>query len=244
MTGISAQGLLNAWEMACGRSGSERSLWLLQAASGDQSLEQLAQLPIGERDARLLALRETVFGARLESVVRCPACGESLELSLHVSDLRVPTPADPGESLTRRRDGYEIRFRLPNTEDLIALEACSDEAAGRRLLLERCIADARRDEGVLETDRIPEELVADIVQGMANADPQGQVELDLSCPACHDQWSSPVDIASYVWTETEQWARRTLREVDALAATYGWSEAEILGLSARRRQLYLDLVGR
>jgi hypothetical protein len=37
-------------------------------------------------------------------------------------------------------------------------------------------------------------------------------------------------------------ARRLLREVDALARVYGWSEAAILALPATRRQAYLEIV--
>jgi hypothetical protein len=33
-----------------------------------------------------------------------------------------------------------------------------------------------------------------------------------------------------------------LREIDALARVYGWSEREILNLPARRRQTYLELI--
>ena len=35
----------------------------------------------------------------------------------------------------------------------------------------------------------------------------------------------------------------TLAEVHALAAAYGWTEAEVLALSAARRRAYLELVG-
>jgi hypothetical protein len=54
---------------------------------------------------------------------------------------------------------------------------------------------------------------------------------------------APFDIVSHLWTELDAWARRMLREVHALAATYGWSEAEILRMSATRRRAYLDLIG-
>ncbi len=240
----SATSLLNAWEIGCSQPLSERSLRLLESAFPGQSREELARLPIGERDARLLALRESVFGPRLKSVVTCPACTETLELSVNVSDLRVPREGDATEPLTLRSGDYEIRFRLPNTEDLIAVELCPDEASGRRLLLERCLLDARCGEDALQLDHAPEELVANMVEGMGRADPQAHVELQLTCPECQHQWQSPFDIASYLWTETEQWAQWTLREVGALAAAYGWSEAEILALSTRRRQLYLGLSGR
>jgi hypothetical protein len=50
------------------------------------------------------------------------------------------------------------------------------------------------------------------------------------------------DIVSFFWTELSAQAKRLLREVHTLARGYGWREADILAMSARRRQLYLDLV--
>jgi hypothetical protein len=37
-------------------------------------------------------------------------------------------------------------------------------------------------------------------------------------------------------------AKRLLAEVHLIASAYGWSEAEILGLSRARRDFYLDMV--
>ena len=42
--------------------------------------------------------------------------------------------------------------------------------------------------------------------------------------------------------EIHAWAKRTLREVHTLASAYGWSEREILSMSAVRRALYLEMV--
>jgi hypothetical protein len=49
------------------------------------------------------------------------------------------------------------------------------------------------------------------------------------------------DVVSYFWGEIEDWAMRLFRDVHSLAAAYGWSEREIIGMSARRRRLYLEL---
>lgn len=246
MRGLSATTLLNAWETGVAQPLPERFLSFLEAAYPGESRDELARLPIGERDSRLLDLRESTFGTQLESVVACPACSETLEFCLSVSDVSIPREDDSPEPLAVRSGGYEVRFRVPNTDDLIAVESCADEVGARRLLLERCLVEARygEDEDALTLDQLPEDVVAAMVKSMERADPQTRVELSLTCPECQHQWQSSFDIALYLWTETEDWARRTLREVDALAAAYGWGEAEILALSARRRQLYLELIGR
>jgi predicted DNA-binding transcriptional regulator AlpA len=77
---------------------------------------------------------------------------------------------------------------------------------------------------------------------MAAADPLADIRLGLICPACGHAWQVLFDIVTFFWSEIDAWARRTLREVHALARAYGWREAEILALTARRRQHYLEIL--
>src|SRR5512132_3467594 len=84
-----ASELLAVWECGLGQSLVQRALWLLSAACPDMSLDALAQLSIGQRDARLLELREWLFGSSLVSVAVCPRCREQLELAFDMSDVRV-----------------------------------------------------------------------------------------------------------------------------------------------------------
>jgi len=79
---------------------------------------------------------------------------------------------------------------------------------------------------------------------MAKADPQAEVLITMQCPACPHQWSAPLDIGAFFWAELNAWATRMLREVHLLAAAYGWREPDILALSPRRRQLYLEMLER
>lgn len=75
------------------------------------------------------------------------------------------------------------------------------------------------------------------------ADPQANVQLNVSCPACSHQWQMTFDILSFFWTEISAWAQRILREVHVLASAYGWHEADVLAMSSMRRQCYLQMVG-
>jgi hypothetical protein len=77
---------------------------------------------------------------------------------------------------------------------------------------------------------------------MADVDPMAHVEMRLTCPECRAEWMVPFDIASYLWAEVSDRAMRLLRDVNTLARAFGWSEADILALAPRRRQLYLELV--
>jgi hypothetical protein len=77
---------------------------------------------------------------------------------------------------------------------------------------------------------------------MEQADPQANIRLSLTCPACSHQWHGTFDIVTYFWNEINAWAQGVLRDVHMLAATYGWRESDILALSPWRRQFYLEMV--
>lgn len=90
---LSTLELISVWEQGLSKSLVQRALILLSAAYPDASLESLARLSIGRRDGLLLSLREQIFGAQFESVARCPACGERLELLFQVADIQMPVLA-------------------------------------------------------------------------------------------------------------------------------------------------------
>jgi hypothetical protein len=77
---------------------------------------------------------------------------------------------------------------------------------------------------------------------MLKLDAQANVQLDLHCPACQRGWTAAFDIVAFFWGELDAWAQRLLVEVHKLASAYGWSEADILGMSQVRRNLYLNIV--
>ena len=80
-----------------------------------------------------------------------------------------------------------------------------------------------------------------LAAAMAEADPQADLSLQFTCPDCHQQWEPVFDMARFVWQELHAWALRLLRDIDTLASSYHWSETDILAMSPRRRQAYLEL---
>src|SRR3954454_3416179 len=114
MRALSASELLDVWEQGQGGGPSARRALLLLAAACDQSIDALARLPLGERDARLVALRQSIFGSHLTSVAACAGCGELLELSFEASQLSMAGQRIE-DDLSLAVDGYQIRFRLPNS---------------------------------------------------------------------------------------------------------------------------------
>ena len=248
MRALAASDLLEVWERGLSQNGVERALTLLGAACEGESREALELLSVGERDARLLRLREWTFGPRLASVVDCPSCGEQVELEFSTSDLRAGNKAAASREAVLRltAGGYEVSFRLPNSLDLAEVAAGAPAALGgaEARFLDRCVLEATRGGERLATTELPAEIAEAVAGRMAAADPQADVELALECPGCGRSWPAPFDIEPFFWDEINSWARRMLGEVHLLASAYGWREADILRMSASRRQLYLDLVGR
>ncbi len=248
MQAPTASELLTVWECARAQPVETQSLILLAAASTGAHSQDLAKLSVGLRDARLLALRESLFGPRLAGLTHCPKCGQQLELSIDAANLR--TDADPPavEALTVSSGSYMARFRLPNSEDLAAIAGApeKDEATSVHMLLSRCLVEVRRNgrRKSLDSSRsLPQSLIDAIAAEMERADPQANVQLSLHCADCRHQWLSTVDIVSFLWSEIDNWARRILGEVCVLASAFGWREADILAMSAQRRQLYLQMIG-
>lgn len=238
---LTAASLLAQWERGRSQSPVLRTLSLLQTVSPDTSLDQLSQMPLGTRDAHLLSLREQVFGTTLASVATCPQCDERLQLTLNVEELFVPARDAPATfSLTHAP--YTIAYRLPNSADLLALAECDNVQAGRNLLLQRCVQEIRHEGETESIETLPAQILDLISVEMARADPQADLQFDLKCPVCAQQWLAAFDIGAFLWSEVDAWARRVLREVHVIATAYGWSEREILNLSAVRRQMYLDLI--
>jgi hypothetical protein len=232
MQPLTAAAMLDVWDRSSAWSPTRRALAILQAASPDAAPEELAGMSVGMRDSCLLSLHEWFFGSQVASQTRCLACQEKVECVFGIDDVRVVAPPIP-EKLEVCIGERRIQFRLPDSADLDAIERETDPTGAMRLLVGRC-APAAVDLCTAEIEALAAE--------MTRHDPQACVEIALTCPACAHRWSSTFDVVSFFWTEIHAWAQRMLREVHSLASAYGWRERDILAMSARRREAYLDLL--
>src|SRR5699024_7455752 len=136
----------------------------------------------------------------------------------------------------------------PNSADLEAIVKCQTADAARARLLERCALEIKRGAAKSKRKRSANQLppkVADaLVKKMAQVDPQANGQLRLTWTACRHAWAAAFDVVSFLWSEISNWAQRILREVHAIASAYGWREADILEMSAARREFYLEMIGR
>jgi len=134
-------------------------------------------------------------------------------------------------------EGYELRFRLPDSTDLAAIRAGDDAQRARQTLLQRCLLSARRGEGKcpVPASELPEHAISSLEDEMARMDAQSDMQMALDCPSCRNRWSATFDILGFFWNEINAWAQRLLVEVHMLAARYGWRR-----LPACRRRRHLD----
>lgn len=206
-------------------------------------------LTVGDREALLLELRRLSIGETLECVLRCPneSCGERMEFAIAVRDLLLPPYSDARPSYeTFVEDAgalYRVSFRIPTAEDLdrAATVAQRDPERGTREIFERCVLQADRDGVALGAEELPDAVRSGVSTAIGDRDPQAEIELDLRCPACEAAFAALFDAATFFLGELDERATRLLRDVHTLALTYHWSEAEILGMSSRRRAQYLEL---
>jgi hypothetical protein len=207
-------------------------------------------LTVGDREALLLHLRRLTMGDRMPCVLTClaPACGAKMDLDLKVGDLLLAPYTDSREwyerSIEEEGQAYQVRFRLPSGADqeAIAARARVDPEGAAELLLRRCVArvsvDGERDMGEGWPPIVREQLPV----WMAELDPQAELMLNLACPACDHAFSALFDTATYWFQELAGRSQHLYREVHFLAFHYHWSEAEIMGMTARKRRRYLDLL--
>ena len=239
MSALNASSLLATWEQGTTQHPLERAVTLLHLAWPQRSAAEWANVSVGERDRQLLRLREQLFGPRVEATMQCPKCGSELELTFTARDLESTVVRRSGDERVKLVSGeYEVEYRLPTTADL--LEIANGSGPALATLLQRCVV-ARQGDATVESAELPDAVIEKLSHSMAEADPYAEIQIAMDCAGCAHRWSMVFDVVSYLWAEIEDWAIRLLRDVHALACAYGWSERDIVAMSARRRRLYLEM---
>jgi hypothetical protein len=238
---LSDHEVLRTWETGLTQHPVDRALTILATAFPGTGQDSLASMSIGQRDGYLMDVREANFGSGVSGVAECPQCGELLEWSLDLGEIRSPleNASEGGPNRLTLRE-YELLYRPPDSTDLAAIVPGGDVSRGRAALLRRCVLEARREGVEIEPISLPEEIIFGLAAEMEARDPQAETLLDFECPECDARWQALFDILEFLWIEVQARARRLLGEVHDLARAYGWSEAAILEMSPVRRRFYLE----
>lgn len=108
----------------------------------------------------------------------------------------------------------------------------SEEQAGQ-FLLEQCVTSREGQE---------KPSLDWVIETMLDKDRLAEILLQMACDQCGHTWSQLFDIVSFINRELDDYLSNLLQQIHVLACTYGWSEQQILALSAQRRAAYLEMV--
>lgn len=241
--------LLDVWDRGRGQTPVQRAELLYRATDGDAPERGRApaadELTLGVLDARLMDCRTATFGPIVDAIAVCSACAEELTFELDLRAVRGPVapPFEPREPLTVTATGgrHRVTIRLLTLADLRAAALAKTVNEGRATLTQRCVLEAWDGGTRIDGDALPADVLSQISRTLAEHDPQADIRLAMNCPACGHDWESWFDIGAFLWQEIERRARGLLAEVHTLAASYGWTEQEILSMRPGRRQAYLEL---
>ena len=244
MDGLPADALLRIWDLGANLLPYEQALVVLRVADQTTGDEALWSLPIGERDVRLLRIREATFGPTMTARSACRRCGEMAEFALTTTEIMARGRPSAGDLHLVAEDGETVvRARLPTSRDLARVASLADPDDAAVELARGCVVGAlRRGEDVPSGSLTPAILGA-VAEAIRDADPLAEVLVAVPCPACGEATETLFDICSYLWDEISAEARRLVREVDLLARAYGWREQDVLTLAPHRRRAYIELVG-
>lgn len=235
MNRLSASELLNLWERSYGQPPWQRAISFVLSGSPQFIDLDVMSFPIGFRDRHVARLRADHFGNRVLSSAECPQCRAPVEFEVHLDQCFKLTESRYQPVATDALTGSGFGLRPLTTEDIIS-QFVSTTAPEN--LVRRCLIDPSKATVALTAAEIDR-----LALSLEELDPESRIEFALSCPECQHSWSSLFDIVSVFWFELNTWARRVMQEVHVLASRYGWSEAEILQLTAWRRAVYLGLTG-
>jgi hypothetical protein len=89
---LTASDVLELWSAGRGDGALTRGLALLAAAADAGTPAELAELPLGELNRRVLELRARTLDRPLECRTACPRCGEQLEAEIEPRGLARDEP--------------------------------------------------------------------------------------------------------------------------------------------------------
>ena len=245
MRPLSAAELLQVYDEATGMSVIEKTWLLLGRACEIEDWKRLGNLSIGNRDAKLLQLREWMFGNKLKNMIRCPACSEMVEWECSTEDFHLqPVKQDEFvETFSLLQDGFNIHFRLPDSYDVLKFSAEENQLSHINQLLTECIIDITdANNEKYAPDVLPAIAWQTLEESMSKQDPQADINMQIACPHCRHQWNAVFDIMSFLWAEINNWAKHIMQEVALLARAFSWSEKDILAMPSQRRRSYIEMI--
>jgi hypothetical protein len=207
-----------------GKPPREQDIWALSVGDRQFLMRQLA-LKLGKD--------EKWFSAD------CSACHETFDFPIRQSELPVKDAGEGFPYVSVKTSIGDVRLHVPTGHDQaeIPQDVSTDEA--RLWLLQHCVekGSGKHGESLSLSDLSDDELLR-IEQAMEEVAPEIGVIVESECPVCGranriylDPYAPVFDLKSQLFSQ-----------IHILAATYHWSQKEILDLPVARRLTYLSLI--
>lgn len=236
---------------------------------GSRELENCAwDLPLNTRILRLLQLvRSTTDEDGLALMLSCPGtnCRSRYEIVVPFDELTRDTATDATAKIVpfSPAPGTSVELRRPTGRDQARWSEASysDRDAATQAIVQSLVItppagpaaaagnDGPQCSGDGDSARVaPRSSIGAVIDfdrlaaAMEAADPLVSFSVRTACPDCGEAADVPVDLEAIALERLAQYRRTLVRSVHALATRYGWSEADILRLPARRRAEYLRLI--
>lgn len=190
-----------------GGSGSARvTAFLARAIDAidgiDTPIDELlvSGMQLGDRDYLLLRLRQIELGDAVHQVMRCPGCGQKVDVEFLISELPVRRLAAPATAYQVALAGREALMRLPTGADQQAIEAVAlrNPAAANTLLFSRIVLELDgRAPSADDARGWPPALRAALAGWLDANTPGPDLFLDLACPYCKSNMSYTFDLPAF-----------------------------------------------
>ena len=241
-----------------GLSRPERiSLLLSQVVDniGDHQVDisTIRSLSIGDRDYLLQAFAATLHDDPLWLTSECRHCKQLMDLSFRFAELPAKRIADNAvKEKAISLSSAEAIIRVPTGYDHEAIAAIDDDQSAISCLLGRLVSVSNQTNNKTCNNKKGSSPAQTFIKNWSQDDlakieveieaisPEVADQLLVQCPHCQTDNRVKVDVFSLLHESQED----ILAEVHQLAASYHWSEAEILNLPTARRKRYLQLIDR
>lgn len=206
--------------------------------------QSLWQWTVCERLQGLLAIANASTGANTAAIAVCSNadCREQVELQLGLSSFADEEPANKFDWLSP--EGEKISCRLPTGQDQLAwqnhAQAGHDAQHNNELWLAKRLIEHIKNQST--SAHLSDAWIDSLGIALNAADPLTSLDIDVSCPFCHQRLRVDVDLEQLLIEGLRLQQRRLIEQIHRLANAYHWSENDIASLPSWRRERYLARV--
>jgi hypothetical protein len=200
--------------------------------------DAIRKLSLGDRAILIIQIRATLLGDKIQALLKCPFCKESLSFELSSKSLIQQSRVKPLVAYPVEFENFLLMVKPVTGAVLEAIAESSSSNNSLEQLAKLCIVSSKP----ALPEKPSDELIATIGSKLREIDPQADIVLNIVCPVCNRPIQVPFEIEEYFFNEMAGRLGQLEREIHWIALNYHWSEKEILSLSITKRKRYIELI--